>query len=87
MCTCSFISTHVNVLPQMTLESMLVYPNKMDFPVMENFGKSPPPLGMIEVTVIRAEGLRNVDFLGKSDPYVKARIPHLPRPPLHLTGS
>ena len=52
---------------------MLVYPNKMDFPVMENFGVSPPPLGMLEVTIERAEGLPNSDFLSKSDPYCEVR--------------
>jgi hypothetical protein len=28
-----------------------VYPNKMDFPIMEDFGVAPPPLGMLEVAV------------------------------------
>ena len=57
------------MLLQYVLEGMLVYPNKMDFPVMENFGVSPPPLGMLEITIERAEGLINSDFLSKSDPY------------------
>ena len=52
---------------------MVVYPNKMDFPVMENFGKAPLPLGMVEVTIQRAEGLPNSDLLSKSDPFVEAR--------------
>ena len=51
---------------------MLVYPNKLEFPVMEDFGRSPLPLGMMEVTVLRDEGLPASDFLGKSDPYVEA---------------
>ena len=54
---------------QYVLEGMLVYPNKMDFPIMENFGVTPPPLGMLEITIERAEGLPNSDFLSKSDPY------------------
>jgi hypothetical protein len=33
------------------MEMVIVYPNKMDFPVMEDFGVPPPPLGMLEVTV------------------------------------
>ena len=33
------------------MEALLVYPNKMDFPIMENFGIVPPPLGMLEVRV------------------------------------
>ena len=53
---------------------MIVYPNKMDFPVMENFGIEPLPLGMVEVTIHRAEGLPNSDFLSKSDPYVEVRL-------------
>ena len=58
---------------QYVLEGMLVYPNKMDFPVMENFGVTPPPLGMLEITIDRAEGLPNSDFLSKSDPYCEVR--------------
>ena len=60
---------------QYVLEGMLVYPNKMDFPVMENFGVTPPPLGMLEITIDRAEGLPNSDFLSKSDPYCEVRNP------------
>ena len=59
---------------QYVLEGMLVYPNKMDFPVMENFGVSPPPLGMLEITIDRAEGLINSDFLSKSDPYCEVPL-------------
>jgi len=33
------------------MEMMLVYPNKMDFPIMEDFGIAPPPVGMLQVTV------------------------------------
>ena len=71
------------MLLQYVLEGMVVYPNKMDFPVMENFGVSPPPLGMLEITIERAEGLINSDFLGKSDPYCEVRgaaspVCHLP---------
>jgi hypothetical protein len=36
---------------QMVMEMVIVYPNKMEFPVMEDFGIPPPPLGMLEVTV------------------------------------
>lgn len=35
----------------MVMEMLIVYPNKMDFPVMEDFGIPPPPLGMLEITV------------------------------------
>ena len=58
---------------QYALEGMLVYPNKMDFPVMENFGKPPVPLGMLEVVIKSAEGLPNADFMGTSDPFVEVR--------------
>ena len=37
---------------QRAVETLLVYPNKMKFPIMENFGVVPPPLGMLEVKVI-----------------------------------
>jgi hypothetical protein len=33
------------------MEMLIVYPNKMDFPIMEDFGVAPPPLGMLEVAV------------------------------------
>ena len=59
------------------MEGLLVYPNKMDFPIMENFGKPPTPLGMLEVVIKSAEGLPNADFMGLSDPFVEVR----PRPP------
>lgn len=38
---------------QRAVETLLVYPNKMNFPIMENFGVVPPPLGMLEVKVIK----------------------------------
>ena len=50
-----------------------MYPNKMDFPVMENFGKPPVPMGMLEVVIKSAEGLPNADVLSKSDPFVEVR--------------
>ncbi len=36
---------------QMVMETIIVYPNKMEFPVMEDFGVAPPPIGMLEITV------------------------------------
>ena len=49
--------TLYSIPSQTAVTSMIVYPNKMDFPVMENFGIEPLPLGMVEVTIHRAEGL------------------------------
>jgi hypothetical protein len=45
------LQTHICCCLQMVMEMVIVYPNKMDFPVMEDFGVPPPPLGMLEVNV------------------------------------
>ena len=48
---------------QLVMEMLIVYPNKMDFPIMEDFGIAPPPLGMLEVAV-GAAALASTQMLG-----------------------
>lgn len=53
---------------------MLVYPNQLDIPLMENSGLAKPPVGMLEITVEKAIGLKSGDMLGKGDPYVSIQV-------------
>ena len=65
------------------LSQMLVYPNQLDIPLMENSGLAKPPVGMLEVTVEKAVGLKSGDMLGKGDPYVSIQVQvrmQLPQP-------
>jgi C2 domain len=52
----------------------LVYPNQLNVPLMENSGLAKPPVGMLEVTIERASGLRTGDIVGKGDPYVRVSV-------------
>lgn len=53
---------------------MLVYPNQLDIPLMENSGLAKAPVGMLEVTVEKALGLKSGDMLGKGDPYASIQV-------------
>lgn len=50
---------------------MLIYPNQMSFPIMENGGVTPPPQGMLTVKVLRADKLKGGGALDKLDPFVE----------------
>ena len=50
---------------------IVVYPNQIPVPLMENSGLPKPPSGMLEITVQRCANLKSEDVLGKGDPYVK----------------
>lgn len=52
----------------------VVYPNQIHVPLMENSGLPKPPVGMLEITVIRASGLRTGDTFSKGDPYVRISV-------------
>jgi hypothetical protein len=49
---------------------IVVYPNQIPIPLMENSGLPKPPSGMLELTVQRAANLRSKDFTGGGDPFV-----------------
>lgn len=52
----------------------VVYPNQIHVPLMENSGLPKPPVGMLEITVIRGTGLRGGDTFSKGDPYVRITV-------------
>ena len=52
---------------------MLIYPNHMSFPIMENGGVPLPPQGMLTVKVLRADKLKGGSALDKVDPFVEVR--------------
>lgn len=52
----------------------MVYPNQINVPLMENSGLPKPPVGMLEINVIRASGLRTGDTFSKGDPYVRISV-------------
>lgn len=53
---------------------MLIYPNSMSFPIMENGGVDPPPQGMLTVKVLRADKLKGGGALDKLDPFVEVGL-------------
>lgn len=71
---CPLIHEACQYAVKRSIETLMVYPNKMEFPIMENFGITPPPVGMLQVKICRAAGLPNSDLLGKSDPYCMVNV-------------
>ena len=53
--------------------NMLVYPNEFMYPLMEGFGRPPPPQGMLKVCVKSASNLKS-SFVDTVDPYVKLEV-------------
>ena len=53
---------------------MVVYPNQIPIPLMENSGLPKPPVGMLELTILRCHGLRSKDVVGPGDPYVRVSV-------------
>jgi Ca2+-dependent lipid-binding protein len=53
---------------------IVVYPNQIPVPLMENSGLPKPPSGMLELTVQRCSNLRSKDLVGKGDPFVKVSV-------------
>ena len=47
------------------LGEMMVYPNRMTFDIMDKGGIAPPPKGMLCVKIVRAEGIKSGDLIGK----------------------
>ncbi len=71
---------------------MLIYPNVMTVPIMDDpgpYGLPPPPRGTLHIIVVRANGLRNnllhsINILDRMDPYVRLEVrmarPYVTRP-------
>eukprot|EP00892_Ulva_mutabilis_P003246 jgi/Ulvmu1/1293/UM011_0017.1 len=55
-------------------EPQVVYPNQIHVPLMPNSGLPKPPVGMLEITVVKATGLRSADTFSKGDPYVRISV-------------
>ena len=64
------------------IDSILVYPKCIDIRLgggdKEATAGSASPIGILVVTITKANDLKAVDFMGKSDPYVKIKIGSLP---------
>lgn len=58
----------------MAYAQIVVYPNQIPVPLMENSGLPKPPSGMLEITIQRCANLKSQDVLGKGDPYVKVSV-------------
>lgn len=50
------------------------WPNVLEIPILENASEATRPVGILHVKVVRALNLLKMDFLGKSDPYVKLSV-------------
>ncbi|KAJ0970483.1 hypothetical protein J5N97_023360 [Dioscorea zingiberensis] len=51
------------------------WPNILEIPILDgSSGATKKPVGILRVKVVRALNLRKMDFLGKSDPYVKLSL-------------
>lgn len=63
----------INLGLKMALGSMLIYPNSMSFPIMDNSGIPPPPQGMLIIRVLRATKLSSPG-ISKIDPFVELTV-------------
>lgn len=52
---------------------LIVFPNEMTFPILENFGLPFPPAGMLQVKVIRGKNLKST-LLDVIDPFVVVQV-------------
>eukprot|EP00271_Cylindrocystis_brebissonii_P015740 TRINITY_DN38732_c0_g1_i1.p1 TRINITY_DN38732_c0_g1~~TRINITY_DN38732_c0_g1_i1.p1 ORF type:complete len:470 (-),score=85.46 TRINITY_DN38732_c0_g1_i1:1786-3195(-) len=67
------VATLIDDVVQGILGDTVVWPKRIVVPLIAGFDTSHLELkieGQLKVTVLRAEGLKNVDLVGKSDPYV-----------------
>jgi hypothetical protein len=68
------LHTAANFGLKMALAPLLLYPNKMTFPIMENGGAPPTPKGVLIVKVLRGDKLKGAEVLGKIDAYVQLSV-------------
>lgn len=54
---------------QHVLGGMMIYPNCMSFPIMKNFGVPPPPIGALNIKLLRGENIK-----GGDDTYIKIQV-------------
>lgn len=47
----------------------MLYPNQFKVDLMEGGGLATPPRGMLRITLLKMEGLKSTDFMGKNDSY------------------
>ncbi|CAM6087065.1 unnamed protein product [Calypogeia fissa] len=68
------LDRYVQGMIQQTVASMCLWPNKLEIPILSQEKGSREAQGVLIVTVLLAKQLRNADFLGLSDPYVKLKL-------------
>ncbi|KAG1353925.1 synaptotagmin-3 [Cocos nucifera] len=57
------------------ISNLYHWPKVLEVPILDGAsGATKKPVGILHVKVVRALNLRKMDFLGKSDPYVKLRL-------------
>ncbi|XP_026660959.2 synaptotagmin-3-like isoform X2 [Phoenix dactylifera] len=57
------------------ISNLYHWPKVLEVPILDGAsGATKKPVGILRVKVVRALNLRKMDFLGKSDPYVKLRL-------------
>jgi hypothetical protein len=56
------------------VSQLYMWPKTLEIPVIDDPSAAKKPVGILEVTVLRAKNLLKMDVLGKADPYVKFHL-------------
>ncbi|CAK9190310.1 unnamed protein product [Sphagnum troendelagicum] len=56
------------------VSQLYMWPKALEIPVIDDPSAAKKPVGILEVTVLRAKNLLKMDVLGKADPYVKLQL-------------
>lgn len=56
------------------IANMYLWPKNLEIPVVDDANAAQKPVGLLNVKVVRAKGLKKKDLMGKSDPYVKLHL-------------
>ncbi|KAH8974268.1 hypothetical protein BDL97_01G093000 [Sphagnum fallax] len=56
------------------VSQLYMWPKALEIPVIDDPSAGKKPVGILEVTVLRAKNLLKMDVLGKADPYVKLQL-------------
>jgi Ca2+-dependent lipid-binding protein len=56
------------------VSQLYMWPKTLEIPVIDSPSALQKPVGILEVTVVRAKNLLKMDVMGKADPFVKLQL-------------